>query len=823
MLSFFSHLLVLLLVAGFMLYQRKKLVETLAAIAVTFAITSFVLGTSYFFWSLLIVVAVIALPTPFRKNTVSAPILNVFRKVLPPMTSTEQEALEAGDVWWDGELFQGNPDWNKLLAYPKPTLTAEEQSFIDNECEQLCALIDDFAVNAQDRDLTPEAWDFIKKAGFLSLIIPKEYGGKGFSALANSTIVTKLATRSCAGAVTVMVPNSLGPGELLMHYGTKEQKDYYLPRLARGDDIPCFALTSPVAGSDAGAIPDTGIVCKGMHDGKEVIGIRLNWNKRYITLAPVATVLGLAFKLYDPDKLMGDKTDYGITVCLIPTNHPGVETGRRHLPMGMAFMNGPTTGKDVFIPLDWIVGGPAYAGQGWRMLVECLGAGRGISLPALATATSKVCYRMTGAYARIRKQFKTAIGQFEGVEEAMARIAGRTYQLEAARTMTVGALDLGAKPAVVTAIAKYHMTEMGRASMQDAMDVHAGRGVIMGPNNYLSAGYMAQPIAITVEGANILTRNLMIFGQGAVRCHPFVYKEMQAAANTDKAQGLKEFDDLLFKHIGYAMSNFVRAFVLSVTAGRAAMAPTEGETKRHFEQLTRFSAALAMVADVAMLTLGGDLKRKERLSARLGDVLSNLYLASAALKFFHDNGCNPNELPYVRWAVRNALFECQHAFAEFFANYPMGFMGSVMKRIVLPWGKRVTRANDKLDHQVVAMMMKDNEVRDRITQYLYLGAEDQPLARMEAAFKAVIAAADADRKLSKAARKGGLIELSGPYTYEDVLKQAVAANVISEMEAQLLREAERRRNEVIQVDAFNPGHYAVSAIGDVPTRSGKAA
>ncbi len=811
MISLLVHLAILLVVSGVLFWRRTGAFAGVLTLAALLAIATASLGVSWTAWIILGVVAVVILPTPLRRSVISAPILNIFRKVLPPMTATEREALEAGDVWWDGELFQGRPDWNKLLNYPKPTLSAEEQSFVDNETEQLCKLVNDFHVVHRDRDLTPEAWDYIKKAGFLGMIIPKQYGGKGFSALAHSTVVTKLATRSCTAAVTVMVPNSLGPAELLLHYGTDAQKNHYLPRLARGEDIPCFALTSPEAGSDAGAIPDFGIVCKGMHEGRETLGIRLTWNKRYITLAPVATVLGLAFKLYDPEKLLGqDKTDFGITCALIPTSHAGVNVGNRHLPMGQAFMNGTTTGKDVFIPIDWIIGGVEYAGQGWRMLVECLSAGRGISLPALGTATSKVSYLTTGAYARVRKQFKTHIGAFEGIEEAMARIAGRTYQLEASRVMTAGSIDLGVKPAVVTAIAKYHMTEMGRAVIADAMDVHAGRGVIMGEDNYLAHGYVSQPIAITVEGANILTRNLMIFGQGAVRCHPYVFKEMQAAANPDKAAGLRDFDQLFWSHVGYTCSNFVRTLVLGLTAGRAARAPTSGETKRHFEQLTRFSSALALVADISMLTLGGDLKRRERLSARLGDVLSHLYLASTALKFYHDNGCNEAELPYVRWCVRNAIYECQRAFSHFFANFPSRFMAGLLKRIVLPFGNQVRRANDKLDHQIVAMMMKDNAVRDRITQYCFIGDDKEPVGRMEAAFKAVLAAADADRKLAKAARKGGMVALDGPHTQSDVIRAAVKQNIITAAEGELLLEAERRRSEVIQVSDFAPGHYVIS-------------
>src|SRR6478735_6228069 len=490
-----------------------------------------------------------------RRALITNQILAVYRRILPDMSQTEKEAIDAGTVWWDGDLFSGKPDWDKLLAVPAPKLSEEEQAFLDGPVEELCAMCDDWEITHERQDLPPQVWQFIKDKGFLGMIIPKKFGGLGFSALAHSAVVMKLSTRSSATAITVMVPNSLGPGELLLHYGTDEQKNYYLPRLAKGLEVPCFALTNPEAGSDAGAIPDFGIVCKAMHEGREVLGVRLTWEKRYITLGPVATILGMAFKLFDPDKLLGGKEDVGITLALIPTSHKGVNIGRRHIPLSSAFQNGPNSGKDVFVPLSWLIGGEAMVGKGWRMLVECLAAGRSISLPSLSMAAGKMCTRATGAYARVRSQFKTPIGRFEGVEEPLARIGGNTYLMDATRRMTMVALDSGEKPSVISAICKYHMTERMRMILNDAMDIHGGKAIMMGPNNYLGHAYGNVPIAITVEGANILTRSMIIFGQGAIRCHPFVLKEIAAAGAND----LRAFDAALWGHIGFTVSNALRS------------------------------------------------------------------------------------------------------------------------------------------------------------------------------------------------------------------------------------------------------------------------
>ena len=579
-------------------------------------------------WLAFIAFAVIANSKALRVALLSSPIFSTYQKLLPQMSSTEQEALEAGTVWWDGDLFSGKPDWNKWLAVPRATLSAEEQAFVDGPTNELCSMLNEWNVTHEAHDLPPNVWQFIKDNGFLGMIIPKEYGGKGFSAYGHSQVVMKISTRSSTAAVSVMVPNSLGPGELLMHYGTKAQKDYYLPRLAQGLEIPCFALTAPEAGSDAASMPDVGIVCKEMWNGVETLGLRVTWEKRYITLGPIATILGLAFKAYDPDKLLGGQTDIGITCALIPTNHPGVNIGRRHMTLNAGFMNGPNSGKDVFIPMDWIIGGEAMLGQGWRMLMECLAAGRSISLPAQSIAAGKVTAFTSGAYSRVRQQFKTAIGKFEGIEEPLARIGAMTYLMDATRTITAGALDLGEKPSVLSAISKYHATERMRQVINDAMDIHGGKGICLGPNNYLGRAYQQVPIAITVEGANILTRSLIIFGQGAIRCHPWVLKEMKAA----REDSLDAFDEAFWEHIKFTIGNAGRSLWLGITAGVGLPAPACPETKRYYQQMTRFSSAFALLADVSMFIIGGSLKRKEKLSARLGDVLRFVMLAVARIQ-----------------------------------------------------------------------------------------------------------------------------------------------------------------------------------------------
>ncbi|MEW5754670.1 MAG: acyl-CoA dehydrogenase [Pseudomonadota bacterium] len=748
-------------------------------------------------WFVFIVSAAILNIIPLRRKLISDRVLALFKRIMPPISQTEQEAIDAGTVWWDGDLFSGSPDWQKLLQVPKPKLSPEEQAFIDGPVAKLCAMLDDWKITHEHKDLPPEVWQFIKDSGFFGMIIPKQYGGLEFSALAHSTVVHKIASRSITAAVTVMVPNSLGPAELLLHYGTYAQKSYYLPRLAKGEEVPCFALTGPEAGSDAGAMPDTGVVCRGMFEGKEIVGIRLNWNKRYITLGPVATVLGLAFKLYDPEGLIGEKKSLGITCALIPTNTPGVTIGRRHYPLNMAFMNGPNQGKDVFIPLDWIIGGPAMAGQGWRMLMESLAAGRSISLPALSTGAGKLASRGIGAYARIRQQFKTPIGMFDGVKEALTRIAGLTYMLEAARTLTTQAVDMGEKPAVISAIAKYNMTEAMRQIVNDAMDVQGGAAICMGPRNILARAYQAIPISITVEGANILTRTMITFGQGAIRCHPYVLREIQAS-HDDNAE---EFDETLFGHIGFTISNAARALFHGMTGAAFAGSPIPGGPERYYyQQLSRMSTAFAFTADMALLVLGGSLKRREKLSGRLADALSQLYLASAVLKRYHDDSRQAGDLPLMEWGCQSALYKIQQSLDGLLRNFPNRPAAWLVRRVIFPLGLPYPAPNDQLGHKVAEVIMTPSDARNRLTAGIYLPeGTDEPLGRLDDALIKVVAAEVVEKKLSRLVKSGAV---KGASKAEQA-KEAVGIGQITAEEAQLLLDAAAARWNVIQVDDFS--------------------
>lgn len=752
-------------------------------------------------WAIFLAVAIVLNVPELRRRFVSRHIFDVFRRTMPPISATEREAIQAGSVWWDGELFSGAPDWEKLLSVPVPALTDEERDFLEGPVEELCAMVDDWKVTHELKDLPPEVWTFIRKNGFFGLIIPRQYGGLGFSALAHSAVVMKVASRSVTAGVTVMVPNSLGPAELLLHYGTGAQKDYYLPRLSAGDEIPCFALTGPEAGSDAGAMQDIGVVCRGEFQGeKDVLGIRLNWRKRYITLGPVATLLGLAFKLYDPDHLLGNVDSLGITLALIPTDTPGITIGNRHWPMNQAFHNGPNSGKDVFIPVDWIIGGPDMAGKGWMMLMESLAAGRSISLPALGTGSAKLASRVTGAYAAIRKQFNSPVGQFEGVQEALARIGGNAYLMDAARTLTAVAIDMGERPSVISAIVKYHLTERMRRVIDDAMDIHGGRGICMGPRNYIARGYQGVPIAITVEGANILTRSLIIFGQGAIRCHPYILEEMEAVRDQRGDRGLANFDRALFAHLGFFFSNAARSLALGLTGARLVTPPVTGTVGWYYRQLTRMSACLALTADVSMALLGARLKRMERLSARLGDVLSYLYLASAALKRFHDQGAPQADRPLLHWACRDALYGIQTAFDELFRNLPGRWAGVLLRLLVFPLGMPYDAPNDANDRRVARLLLMPSDARDRLTEGVYVGGPDEPVGRVEHALNRAMAADGATRKLYRALR-GGQIVADIP---EAQIAEALASGILSEHEARLLREAEAARDEAIQVDEFTP-------------------
>ncbi|PSH19141.1 acyl-CoA dehydrogenase [Yersinia pseudotuberculosis] len=800
----------LLVLISVLFYHRVNLyLSSLILLVYTAA-----LGASqlWSFWVLLPLV-IILLPltlTPLRKSLFSAPALRIFRSVMPAMSRTEKEAIDAGTTWWEGDLFRGAPDWKKLHNYPKPQLTAEEQAFIDGPVEEACRMANDFQITHELADLPPELWDYLKEKRFFAMIIKKEYGGLEFSAYAQARVLQKLAGVSGILAITVGVPNSLGPGELLQHYGTEEQKNHYLPRLARGDEIPCFALTSPEAGSDAGAIPDVGIVCMGEWQGKQVLGMRLTWNKRYITLAPIATVLGLAFKLSDPEHLLGDTVDLGITCALIPTHTPGVEIGHRHFPLNIPFQNGPTRGNDIFVPIDYIIGGPKMAGQGWQMLVECLSVGRGITLPSNATGSLKSVAMGIGAYAYIRRQFKISIGKMEGIEEPLARIAGNTYVMDAAATLITSGIMMGEKPAVLSAIVKYHCTHRGQRAVMDAMDIAGGKGICLGPANFVARGYQGAPIGITVEGANILTRSMIIFGQGAIRCHPFVLDEMAAAQSNDVAA----FDKALFGHLGHVGSSMVRSFWQGLTNGRTSATPVKDSTRRYYQQLNRLSANLALLSDVSMGVLGGSLKRRERISARLGDILSQLYLASATLKRYEDEGRQKEDLPLVHWGVQDALYQAEQALDDLLRNFPNSVIARLMRIVVFPLGRVHRAPSDHLDHQLAQLLQVPSATRSRIGRGQYLTpSEFNPVGLLEAALLDVIAAEPIHKRLSKEAGK------SLPFTRLDQLaKHALAEGKISAEEAALLTKAENSRLRSINVDEFDASALAANPVIKKPAK-----
>ncbi|MGC9743436.1 acyl-CoA dehydrogenase [Pseudomonas sp. P1B16] len=798
-------LVVLVIGAAYLTHRRLPPLQILGIIAIyTLLMGIFSKAPGWLLaviWLILAAKTALLVLPDWRRKVFTGPVFKWFQRTLPPMSQTEREAIDAGTVWWDGELFSGRPDWRTLLAYPAPKLTEEEQAFIDGPTEALCAMVSDWQIG-QDMDLPPEAWQHIKTHGFFALIIPKEYGGKGFSAHAHSQVAMKLATRSGDLASTVMVPNSLGPAELLLHYGTDEQRNHYLPRLARGDDIPCFALTGPLAGSDAGAMPDTGVICKGQWHGEEVIGLRLNWEKRYITLGPVATLLGLAFKAYDPDHLLGEEEELGISLALIPTDTPGVEIGKRHLPLGAAFMNGPNSGKDVFVPLDFLIGGKDMLGQGWMMLMNCLSVGRSISLPAVGTGAAKYTSLVTGQYANIREQFNVPLAAFEGIQESLARIGGNAWLMDSARLLTAKAVDLGEKPSVLSAILKYHLTERGRECIQHAMDVHGGKGIIMGPNNYLGRNWQGAPIFITVEGANILSRNLMIFGQGAIRCHPFVLKEMALVAREDRDQALVEFDELLMKHIMFAAGNAASTLVYGLGLGHLEKVPGDALSQGYFRALNRQAAAFALMADLSMMLLGGALKRRERLSARLGDVLSYLYLASAALKRYHDLGSPEHMRALLRWAMEESLGQAENALDRLLDNFPNRFMGCALRVLVFPFGRRHTGPSDELDAEVAELIGRskgDPALEELLAGCYRPQAEGDPVAALQRASDLLDDTAPLRKALHQAIKEGDVQSTAG----QSAIDAALAAGVLQPGEGLRLHEAENARRKVIDVDAFD--------------------
>jgi acyl-CoA dehydrogenase len=786
-------------------YFRIRLWQwTLATIA-TILVVGFGLHAFTPMWVLLgLFVALVALPlnlTPLRRTLFAAPLLRLFKRVLPRISETEQVALDAGTVGFEGELFAGKPDWSKLLSEPKPQLSAEEQAFLDGPCEELCSMVDDWHITHEIADLPPEIWDYVKRKGFFAMIIPKRYGGLEFSALAHSRVLQKLSSISATLSSLVAVPNSLGPAELLLRYGSEEQKNHYLPRLADGREVPCFALTGPYAGSDATSIPDYGIVCKQTIDGKEALGIRLTFDKRYITLAPVATLVGLAFRMYDPEHLLGDKEDLGITLALIPRETRGLEIGRRHLPLNIPFQNGPLRGKDVFVPIDTLIGGPHMAGHGWRMLVECLSVGRGISLPSNATGFVRLAVAATGAYARIRKQFGLAVARFEGVEEALARIGGFAYATVALSRASAAAVDRGEKPAVASAIAKCHATDLGRVVVQDAMDVHGGKGIQLGPSNYLGRMWQGAPIPITVEGANIMTRSLMIFGQGAIRCHPWILKEMHATREPDRAKALRDFDAALFGHIGFGFSNAVRSLVLGLTFAKFGKAPGDAYTRRYYRKLNRYSAALALLADTAMGVLGGKLKFKEKISARLGDVLSYLYICSAMLKRYEDEGRPEVERPMLAWAFHESVWRMQMALDGVIRNFPVRPVAWLVHMLVFPFGRREVPPSDRLGRRVAALITAPNAARDALVRGMYLTPNaNNPVGRMHALLPDVVAAEPVERKFLKAVKANSI----QAHDYFEQLAEAEREGAISETERAMLERLRRATAEFINVDDFDP-------------------
>lgn len=760
---------------------------------------------------LLIVAAVIAavfnIPA-IRQAVLSGPILNLMNKMgfMPTISETELTAIEAGTVWVEGELFSGKPNFQRILDEPYPRLSEEEQAYLDGPVEELCRIADEWST-VQRKDLSPEAWDLIKREKFFGLIIPKEYGGLGFSALGNSSVVQKLASRNGIASITVMVPNSLGPAELLIHYGTEEQKNHYLPRLATAEDIPAFALTEPNAGSDAGAVASTGVVFRG-EDGE--LMIRLNWTKRYITLAAISTVLGLAFKLRDPENLLGRGEDLGITCALVPTDAPGVTLGLRHDPLGVPFYNCPTYGKDVVLPLEWaIIGGQNGVGQGWRMLMECLAAGRGISLPASSTGQIKLTARATSAHAQIRRQFGLSIGKFEAIEEPLARIGGYLYTLDAARHFTCGAIMQGAKPAVVTAMAKYTFTELAREAIIDGMDVLAGNAVSRGPRNLLAGQYQGMPISITVEGANILTRTLMVFGQGAIRCHPYAFKEIQALMNND----LKAFDGVFWKHIGHVVRNLFRSIGLSVSRGYLAGVPGTGFTRCYWRKMAWSSATFALLADIAMGTLGGDLKRKGKLTGRFADIFAWMYFGSAVLRRFEADGQPKEDRPFVDWAMQQAFWRMQEAFDGLFANMTVPGLTWLVRGPIAAWN-RVNRLaaypSDDLGQKVAQAIQVPGAQRDRLTEEMYVPTDpEEALGRLENALRLTYEADAVERTLKKAIREKKLPRRASP---EEHVRLALEQNLITSEQASLVKRAHEARQDAIQVDSFTLEEYKRGAV-----------
>lgn len=796
------------------LYRRMSMTAFVGIAAIELLALIYLIPTYNFLkWAVTALTLSVIIPLaikPIRRQLITKKILAFFVKSLPNISQTEQDALDAGTVSWDAELFTGKPDWQKLAAIPKPQLSEEEQAFFDGPVEELCRLADDWQITHEDQDLPEPVWHFIKDNGFWSMIIPKQYGGLEFSAYAQSKILAKIFSHSQTLGVTVAVPNSLGPGELLMHYGTDEQKDYYLPRLAKGEEIPCFALTSPDAGSDAASIKDNGIVCKQTFNGKETLGIRLNWDKRYITLAPVASLLGLAFKLYDPDGLLGDKKEYGITCALIPTDIEGVKTGQRHFPLNNPFQNGPTQGKDVFVPIDYIIGGPDMAGNGWRMLMECLSAGRGITLPSAGAGMSRLLTYAGGAYARVRQQFNMPVGYLEGVAEVIARMVSNTYIADATCSLTAAIIDQGEKPPVISAISKYHCTERGRLVVNDAMDVHGGKGIVLGPKNYLGRIYQGVPVAITVEGANILTRSMIIFGQGAMRCHPHLLDEVKAAKLEDSKQQLIQFDNVFFKHVHYSASNFIRSFFLALSGGRFSHSPVDdSDLKWVYQQMNRLSASFAILSDISVAVLGGDIKRREMLSGRLGDIFSALFLCSSVIKMYQDRMMPTQEKAIVRFACQTLLYSAERQMKGVIVNFPNKIIGRLMHAIALPLGAGLTPPTDELTRQVSKRVLQTGQFADFLKEGVFIPNDDEhPVYQLQQAMTMV----DEVETLYKRMKKIKLEVLPTHDDFDAWVKLGLDTKTISSEEAELLRKYEVLRRSIVAVDDFSKDYLAKKSV-----------
>ena len=783
-------------------FELNRTIGSIVAIATAILCAIFITPWSLVVGIPIILMSIILLVAPLREALIAKPAFNILSKAMPSMSITEKEALEAGTSWWEKELFMGAPDWEKFDQYPYPKLSVEEQSFIDNEVQELCSMLDEWKIHHKDKNLPPEVWQFIKDKGFLGLIIPKSFGGKQFSAFAQSRIMSKIASRSLTAAVSCMVPNSLGPGELLLHYGTTAQKQRYLPGLANGTEIPCFGLTSPEAGSDAGAIPDTGIVCYGSYKGQEVLGLKMNFSKRWITLAPIATVIGLAFKLYDPDGLLGDKSksEYGITCALIPASHEGIKIGARHNP-GAPFMNGTVEGTDIFIPIDWIIGGQHNAGKGWRMLMECLGVGRGISLPALATAAGEMSYLLVGAFASVRQQFKVSVGHFEGVQEATSDIASDAYMLESFRYMVTCGLNQGGTPAVMTAMAKYYATETMRKVINHGMDVVGGRAIQLGPRNFMALTYQSIPVAITVEGANILTRSLMIFGQGSMRCHPYLFEELQLLQSDDKASALKKFNTLLFKHLAYTFNRAAKALAFGLTGGsKEGSSSADDFSKPYYAIINRMSADFALTADMALGILAGDLKRKEMLSGRLADIHAHLFIATAILNYYEHGQRTESDQKHAELALNKALYNAQEAFFGLYENFPVKIAATLVKLISFPFGRPVTKPSDELKQQVAQLLLKENSFRAELKKHVYYTTDETDvMGRMESTFQMLLSLQPLWDKFKKAESKDQFKGL----TFEEHITDAVAVGFITANEAEQLLKYNAKRYDSMLTDIFD--------------------